>query len=65
MNFNTTQRLEMIEETNEDLSSNRQCNTLSINRSRVYYKPIERNDELKETLIKAIDKEHLKCLLWF
>ena len=61
MNFNTTQRLEMIEESHEDLSINRQCEILSISRSRVYYKPVERNDVLEDALMKAIDKEHLKC----
>lgn len=61
MNFNTTQRLEMIEENHEDLSINRQCEILSISRSRVYYKPVVRNDDLEDALMKAIDKEHLKC----
>ena len=61
MNFNTTQRLEMLETNHEDLSVNRQCNILSISRSRVYYKPVERSGELEDTLMKANDKEHLKC----
>ena len=61
MNFNTTQRLEMIEENQEDLSINRQCKILSISRSRVYYKPVERSNDLEDALMKAIDKEQLKC----
>ena len=48
MNFNTTQRLEMIEEKHEELSLNRQCEILSSNRSRVYYKPVERKDDLED-----------------
>lgn len=48
MNFNTTQRLEMIEEKHEGLSINRQCEILSSNRSRVYYKPVERKDDLED-----------------
>ena len=51
----------MIESNYEDLSINRQCNILSVSRSRVYYKPVERNNDLDEVLTKAIDKQHLKC----
>ena len=61
MNFNTTQRLAMIEGNHDALSINRQCGLLSISRSRVYYKPVERNNDLDDALMKAIDKEHLRC----
>ena len=44
----------MMEDNHEDLSINRQCEILSISRSRVYYEPVKRNMYLTKGYILNI-----------
>ncbi len=60
MTFNTTQCLEMTKENTKICMSFVNVKFL-ISRLRVYYKPVERNNNSVVALMKAIDKKHLKC----